>query len=120
MFLGGTDPRDAAIAASDEEFAATVDAIKLLLGYSAARLLDESFLYSAAKHGLTTVRVDTSKMSIKTDDDEFPLHNGGLLVYPHGPAGPRAPGRPEASHQHVASFAGPGSGYRDNDHHAIR
>ncbi|MDV6312124.1 hypothetical protein R3Q15_09540 [Gordonia amicalis] len=91
VFLGGTDPRDAAIAASDEEFAATVDAIKLLLGYSAARLLDESFLYNAAKHGLTTVRVDTSKMSIKTDDDEFPLHNGGLLVYLHGPAGPRAP-----------------------------
>lgn len=103
VFLGGTDPRDAAIRSTDEEFDATVDAIKLLLGYSAARFLDESFLYNAAKHGLTTVRVDTSKMALKTGDDEIHLHDGGLLVYLHGPA---TPGAPKDGPKHHISMTG--------------
>ncbi|WP_279100757.1 hypothetical protein [Gordonia bronchialis] len=89
VFLGGTDPRDASIRATDEEFTASVDGIKLLLGYSAAQFLDESFLYNAAKHGLTTVRVDTGAMTLTNPDgDEVRLHDGSLLIYMHGPSAP--------------------------------
>lgn len=103
VFLGGTDPRDAALRATDEEFSATVDAIKLLLGYSASRFLSESFLYNAAKHGLTTVRVDTGAMTLKTGDDEIRLHDGGLLAYLHGPA---EPGAPKNGPKHHISMTG--------------
>ncbi|MFT3715629.1 MAG: hypothetical protein QM774_06700 [Gordonia sp. (in: high G+C Gram-positive bacteria)] len=91
VFLGGTDPRDAAIKATDEEFADAVSAIKLLLGHSAERFLGEAFLYNAAKHGLTTVQVDNSKMEFVQGDQTIPLHDGDMLTYLHGPASPSAP-----------------------------
>lgn len=100
VFLGGTDPRDASIRATDEEFAACVDGIKLLLGYSATQFLDESFLYNAAKHGLTTVRVDTGAMTLTSaDGDTVRLHDGSLLIYMHGPS---APGVTDGPKHHIS------------------
>lgn len=91
VFLGGSDPRDAAIATTDEEFEDTVDAVQLLLQYSAHRLLNESFLYNAAKHGLTTVQLDDStKMTIQTGEEEIELHSGRMHTYLHKPASPNA------------------------------
>ncbi|PYE14067.1 hypothetical protein DFR67_114166 [Williamsia limnetica] len=57
VFLGGTDPKDAAIGATEEEFSETVEAIRQLLHFAAYRLLKESFLYNASKHGLTAVQL---------------------------------------------------------------
>ena len=97
------DPRDAAVAASDEEFRRDRRRHQTSSGLRAARLLDESFLYSAAKRGLTTVRVDTSKMSIETDDDEFPLRNGGLLCSTY--TGRLARGHKDGPKHHVNMMA---------------
>lgn len=92
VFLGGSNPRDAAIAATDEEFEDTVDAVRLLLRFSAHRLLNESFLYNAAKHGLTMVQLDDStKMTLQTGGEEIELHAGRMHTYLHKPASPKAP-----------------------------
>lgn len=92
VFFGGENPRDAAIRATDEEFQDAVEGLRLLLRCSAHRLLSESFLYNAAKHGLTTVQLDDStKMTYKTEVDEIQIHAGRMLTYLHKPATPNAP-----------------------------
>ncbi|MBT0566072.1 hypothetical protein [Williamsia sp. CHRR-6] len=93
VFLGGSDPIDAAIRVTDGEFADSVKAVRLLLGFCADRLLTESFLYNAAKHGLTTVQLDEStKLSWGAKDkDRITIHTGPMLAYLHKPAAPNAP-----------------------------
>ncbi|AOW91960.1 hypothetical protein BFN03_02600 [Rhodococcus sp. WMMA185] len=92
VFFGGENPRDAAIRATDEEFQDAVEAVRQLLLYSAHLLLSESFLYNAAKHGLTTVQLDDStKMTLETEVDEIQIHAGRMLTYLHKPATPNAP-----------------------------
>jgi len=93
IFLGGSDSRDAAIRVTDDEFADSVRAVRLLLGYCADRLLSESFLYNAAKHGMTTVQLDEgTKMSLAPAGGEsITIHTGRMLAYLHKPAAPNAP-----------------------------
>ena len=92
VFFGGSDPRDAAIRVTDEEFDDAVEGTQLLLSHSAQKLLSESFLYNAAKHGLTTVQLDEgTKLSIETGGEEILLHEGRMHTYLHKPAAPNAP-----------------------------
>ncbi|WNG79982.1 hypothetical protein C6A86_017095 [Mycobacterium sp. ITM-2016-00316] len=93
VFLGGTDSRDAVIRAEDDEFDDGVHAVQLLLAFSAQTVLAESFLYNAAKHGLTVVQTDeATKTSLHPDGaDPLQLHAGPQFAYLHKPQFPNAP-----------------------------
>lgn len=96
IFLGGKSPTDAAIAMSDEDFEDAIDGIGLLLQECCRRLLSESFLYNAIKHGLSTISLDEStQIAQRSNDGETVVgHRGPMFVYMHKPRrpGPREQG----------------------------
>ncbi|WP_179273328.1 MULTISPECIES: hypothetical protein [unclassified Rhodococcus (in: high G+C Gram-positive bacteria)] len=98
IFIGGTDPRDAGIRVTDEEFEESVEALTRLLYFCATRFLDESFLYNAAKHGLATVHLDDStKFVFDNGSLEGPVtfSSGAMLTYLHKQEKPGATSGPE-------------------------
>lgn len=98
VFLGGTSPTDAGIEVSEAEFADTTLALDLLLHFAARTFTQESFLYNAAKHGLTVVQTDeSSRMVFEFDgeDEPVPIHSGPQLAYLHKQREPGARGGPE-------------------------
>jgi hypothetical protein len=99
VFLGGADPTDACIQLSDTEFEDAIDGLDLLLTDCANRVLGDSFLYNAVKHGVTAVGVDDDEAKIAfTSDDgkQTILHQGPVHFYLHKNESPDAPkGRPQ-------------------------
>lgn len=93
VFLGGTDSRDAAIRVEEHEFEDAVHAVQLLLGFAGQTVLSESFLYNAAKHGLTVVQTDEGTQTAFHQDGSDPvqLHAGPQFAYLHKPQFPGAP-----------------------------
>lgn len=84
IFLGGVSAADAQIHLADDEFDDGVDAVALLLRYAAERYLSESFVYNAAKHGLSSVMVDNATMEFESESSgRIRLHNGDLQTYLH-------------------------------------
>jgi hypothetical protein len=96
-FLGGTSPTDACIALSAVDFEDAVDGLDLLMRESAERLLSESFLYNAIKHGLSTVALaDDTQIAITPDGgDRIVGHTGPLFAYMHKPPWPGAKNGPQ-------------------------
>jgi hypothetical protein len=97
VFLGGTDPGDSALDVEAEEFDDTVSAWQLLLETAALTVLSESFLYNAAKHGLTIVHTDEStQMAFRPPGgDPVQLVAGSQFAYLHRPQTPGAKGGTE-------------------------
>lgn len=85
IFLGGASPQDAAIAMSAEDFEDAVDGIELLLQECCRRLLSESFLYNAIKHGLSTIALDDeTQFATRSPDGEVVVgHRGPMFAYMH-------------------------------------
>ncbi|MEU6579578.1 hypothetical protein [Nocardia sp. NPDC046763] len=97
VFLGGIDPRDAVLRVDDHQFDDGVRAFQALLAIAAETVLSESFLYNAAKHGLTIVQSeDSTRFGFSSPDGEgMPLHSGPQFAYLHKPQYPGAQGQPE-------------------------
>ena len=97
VFLGGIDPDDAALVAQANEFNDTVSAWQLLLETAAHTVLSESFLYNAAKHGLTIVHTDESTQMAfaPPGGDPVQLLAGSQFAYLHRPQTPGAKGGTE-------------------------
>ena len=98
VFLGGTNPGDAALAVDVDEFDDTTAAWQVLLETAADTVLSESFLYNSAKHGLTVVHTDESTRMVFTPPDggdPIQLAAGSQLTYLHKPETPGAKGGPE-------------------------
>lgn len=98
VFLGGTDPDDAALSVEADEFDDTTAAWQLLLQTAAYTILSESFLYNSAKHGLTVVHTDEStRMAFTPPGGGDPIHlaSGSQLTYLHKPETPGAKGGPQ-------------------------
>jgi hypothetical protein len=88
VFLGGSDPADAALTVDAAEFDDTIAAWQLLLETAAVTVLSESFLYNSAKHGLTIVHTDESTQMVFTPPDGGdPIHlaAGSQFTYLHKP-----------------------------------
>jgi hypothetical protein len=77
VFLGGTDPDDSALDMEVDNFDDTVSAWQLVLETAAHTILSESFLYNAAKHGLTIVHTDESTQMAFTPPGGDPVQLGG-------------------------------------------
>ena len=92
VFLGGTDPADAALAVEGDEFDNTITAWQLLLETAGDTVLSESFLYNSAKHGLTVVHTDESTQMVFTPPGGGPvqLASGSQFAYLHRPQTPGA------------------------------
>jgi hypothetical protein len=93
VFLGGTDPDEADIELSTEEFNETVDSIDMLLMNCASRFLGDSFLYNAVKHGLTAIDLDDeeAKMEwVSHEGERVRMHKGPMHVYLHRKLSPTA------------------------------
>lgn len=97
VFLGGADPDDSALDVEANEFDETVSAWQLLLETAAHTVLSESFLYNAAKHGLTIVHTDESTQMAFTPPggDPVQLHAGSQFAYLHRPQTPGVKGGTE-------------------------
>ena len=99
VFLGGEDPAAACIQLDDNEFEDAVDALALLLGDACSRVINDSYLYNAVKHGVTAIAVDDdeAEVAFRGDDGErTTLHKGPMHVYLHKTSFPGAPkGEPE-------------------------
>ena len=97
VFLGGADPDDSALGVEANEFDETVSAWQLLLETAAHTVLSESFLYNAAKHGLTIVHTDESTQMAFTPPggDPVQLHAGSQFAYLHRPQTPGVKGGTE-------------------------
>ncbi|WP_334028698.1 hypothetical protein [Nocardia terpenica] len=97
VFLGGIDPRDAVLRIDDDQFNEGVRTFQALLTIAAQTALSESFLYNAAKHGLTVVQSeDTTRLNFSSPDGEsIGLHSGPQFAYLHKPQYPGAKGQPE-------------------------
>lgn len=98
VFLGGTDPTDANLTVTAAEFNDTTDAWQLLLETAAETVLSESFLYNAAKHGMTVVHTDeTTRMALTpaAGEDPIRLAAGSQFAYLHKPQKPGTKGGTE-------------------------
>jgi hypothetical protein len=81
-----------------DDFEDTVSAWQLLLETAAMTVLSESFLYNAAKHGLTVVHTDESTQMVFTPPGGgVPVHllAGSQFAYLHRPQTPGAKGGTE-------------------------
>lgn len=98
VFLGGTDPSDAAIGVAADEFEDAAAALQLLLEFAAGTVLSESFLYNSTKHGLTIVHTEESTQMAFTPPgggDPVSLLSGSQFAYLHKPKFPGAKGGTE-------------------------
>lgn len=97
VFLGGADPADSALEVEADEFDDTVSAWQLLLETAAHTVLSESFLYNAAKHGLTIVHTDESTQMafMPPGGDQMQLLAGSQFAYLHRPQTPGVKGGTE-------------------------
>jgi hypothetical protein len=81
VFLGGTTPEDSAIDLNAEAFDAAIDAYVALLVHAGLRLLNDAFIYNAAKHGLSGVPMSGMKMSVQHGEDEsLPVMEGIMIA----------------------------------------
>jgi hypothetical protein len=105
VFFGGTDPRDAGLHMTQEEFDEGVEGVAALLSECALRLLSESFIYNAAKHGLSSILLDDStRIEIQNPDGEsVPLHSGPMHMYLHKL---RSPGAEKGGREWFVSATG--------------
>jgi hypothetical protein len=85
VFLGGTDPEDAGIEMSQNEFDQSVGGVDRLLWDCALRVLQEAFLYNGVKHGLTAVAINdkSSRMTWKAGGKDVVIHRGALHAFLH-------------------------------------
>lgn len=85
VFLGGTDPEDAGIELTHEEFDQSVEGVDRLLWDCALRILQDSFLYNGVKHGLTAIALSdkSSKMTWQVGDQNVVIHRGALHAFLH-------------------------------------
>jgi hypothetical protein len=97
VFLGGADPDDSALDVGADEFDDTVSAWQLVLETAARTVLSESFLYNAAKHGLTIVHTDESTQMAfaPPGGDPVQLLVGSQFAYLHRPQTPGVKGGTE-------------------------
>lgn len=94
VFLGGVTRVDSCIQLTDAEFEDAVDGLEMLLADSANRVLDDSFVYNAVKHGVSAVAVDDDEAKIAwqpLNGERVILHEGPTHVYLHKLAHPNAP-----------------------------
>jgi hypothetical protein len=94
VFLGGETPADAGIELSADEFDDAIGAIDLLLNDAGARVVTDSFLYNAVKHGVTAIAVDDDEAQFAFHGQgggRTVLHKGPVHVYLHKAAFPNAP-----------------------------
>ena len=94
VFLGGESPTDACIQLSDNEFEDAIDALELLLTDAGNRVINDSFLYNAVKHGVTAIAIDDdeAEFAFRSDDGEHTtLHKGPVHIYLHKTSFPGAP-----------------------------
>jgi hypothetical protein len=64
VFLGGVSRVDACIQLSDAEFEDAIDGLEMLLADCANRVLGDSFVYNAVKHGVSAVAVDDDEAKV--------------------------------------------------------
>jgi hypothetical protein len=98
VFLGGVSPVDACIRLSDDEFEDAIDGLEMLLIDCANRVLGDSFVYNAVKHGVSAVAIDDDDAQVawrSQDGEQTTLHKGPVHVYVHKKASPDA-GKNEA------------------------
>ncbi|MEI4742005.1 hypothetical protein [Rhodococcus erythropolis] len=95
VFLGGVSVADSQIHVTETDFNEGIDAISLLLTYAAQRYLAESFVYNAAKHGLSNVMVDNASLGVETEGQApLQIHQGQLQTYLHKNRFPGAKNEP--------------------------
>jgi hypothetical protein len=98
VFLGGSSPTDACVRLSDAEFEDAIDWLEMLLIDCANRVLGDSFVYNAVKHGVSAVAVDDDEAQVawrSQGGEHITLHKGPVHVYVHKKASPDA-GKNEA------------------------
>ncbi|AGB22153.1 hypothetical protein Mycsm_01761 [Mycobacterium sp. JS623] len=85
VFLGGSDPNDAAIEVTQEEFNQSVEGVDRLLWDCALRILQDAFLYNGVKHGLTAIALSdkSSKMTWTVGEKNIVIHRGALHAFLH-------------------------------------
>ena len=95
--LVATSWRHTTARAVADEFDDTVSAWQLLLETAAHTVLSESFLYNAAKHGLTIVHTDESTQMafMPPGGDQMQLLAGSQFAYLHRPQTPGVKGGTE-------------------------
>lgn len=93
LFLGGSNPADAGIDITQEEFDDAVKGLSYLLWNCGCRFVDDAYLYNAVKHGLTAIDVPGGTPKMDTTDDDgttIPLHEGPAHIYLHQRLNPAA------------------------------
>lgn len=85
VFYGGTTSKESALDSTEEQFEESVEALGKLLYFAAERYLSESFLYNAAKHGLTAIPASgfSSLHYTSPEGQEFDLSYGYPLTHLH-------------------------------------
>jgi hypothetical protein len=93
VFLGGVSRVDACIQLSDAEFQDAIDGLEMLLADCANRVLGDSFVYNAVKHGVSAVAVDDDEAKVAWQPltgEPVILHEGPVHVYLHKKGHPDA------------------------------
>ncbi|BBX69716.1 hypothetical protein [Mycolicibacterium psychrotolerans] len=93
VFLGGSDPDDAGIEMTAEDFTTTVESLEMLLVDCAWRFTGDAFLYNAVKHGLSAIDLDDEEAKMEWeghDGQRLRMHKGPLHVYLHRKLSPNA------------------------------
>ncbi|MGY1944782.1 hypothetical protein [Nocardia asiatica] len=104
VFLGGPDKDSASIELTSAEFDAAIDAYIELMNYCATRYLADSFVYNAAKHGLSGVPLDNIKFAVQFDEDQNPIElmGGTALASLQKKAIPTQPSRKHQAEWYAA------------------
>lgn len=105
VFFGGSSPADAGLRMSQDDFDEGVEGVGFLLSQCAERLLGESFIYNAAKHGLSSILLDEStRIHMQTPNgQDVQLHSGRMHLYLHKL---RAPGAEKGGREWFVSATG--------------
>jgi hypothetical protein len=93
VFLGGVSRVDACIQLSDAEFEDAIDGLEMLLADCANRVLGDSFVYNAVKHGVSAVAVDDDEAKVAWQPltgEPVILREGPVHVYLHKKGHPDA------------------------------
>ena len=91
LFLRGSSADDAGIQLSREEFDEGIEGVHRLLWDCALRVLGDSFLYNAVKHGLTAVAIENPRLAFTSPNGQtLTLHKGATHVYLHRQRHPAA------------------------------
>ena len=93
LFLGGASPSDAGVDVTEEEFDASIEAYRFLLGVCGDRFVGDAFLYNAVKHGLTAIDLDDEEARmewVSHEGERVPMHKGPAHIYLHEKLTPNA------------------------------